>query len=359
MSLDPPNCIGSEFRSISSTQTCALGHCEIASSLKMSFSRQKDHAKFRREQRCLTWDAIVKVIARRRRLPEARATGNRALLYAVEQFAEHASDHALNIARSNRISLTDFTFNFNSLSNFECFVNFRFCKDDIIKFSRAMGWPSNVTKTSRNGYRLNPILATCIVLRRFAGPCRWVDLEEVFGKHSSQLSEIFWECLEKFVETRGHLLTGDVCAEFVAEKASTCAEAVHRKSQAMSNCIGFIDGTVIGISRPRGSRMQNVVYNGHKRKHALKYQTIVTPDGLILHEFGPLEGRRHDWTLYVRSGMNEQLCAVVAIDGKQYCIQGDSGYNRRIFMEVPCQSFNLTAAQKAFNEAMSSVRVTV
>ena len=164
--------------------------------------------------------------------------------------------------------------------------------------------------------------------------------------------------MEKFVETHGHLLTGDLYAEFVAEKASTHAEAVHQKSNAMPNCIGFLDGSVIGISGPRGSRMHNVVYIGHKRKHALKHQTIVSPDGLILHAFGLLEGLRHDWTLYVRCGMVEQLCAVLSIDGKQYFIYRDSGYNRRTFMEVPFQSSNLTAAQKAFNGAMSSVRVT-
>ena len=149
----------------------------------MSLSRQKYRAKFRREQRCMTWDAIVKFIARRRRLPDAGATGHRALIYAVEQFAEHASKHALNIARSNRISLPDFTFNFFSLSNYECLANFRFCKDDIVKVPRAMGWPSNVTRTSRNAYGLNPLLATCTVLRRFAEPCGWIDVEEVFGKH--------------------------------------------------------------------------------------------------------------------------------------------------------------------------------
>ena len=324
----------------------------------MPYSRQKDHAKFRREQQCMSWDAILKVIARRRR---AHGVGqqNQALLFAAKQYAENAFDNAINIARSNRISITEFAFNFNSLSNYECLINFRFCKDDICNVAKALNWPSNVTRTSRNGYGTNPLLATCIVLRRFAGPCRWIDLEEQFGKHSSQLSEIFWESLERFIETRGDLMTGEICSEFVAERAQLYSEAVHQKSNAMSNCIGFIDGTVIGISRPGGYRMQNVVYNGHKRKHALKYQAVVTPDGLILHAFGPLEGRRHDWTLYIRSGIEEQLPSALLVDGKQYCIYGDSGYNRRIFLEVPFQGSSLSSAQKAFNAGMSSVRVTV
>ena len=42
--------------------------------------------------------------------------------------------------------------------------------------------------------------------------------------------------------------------------------------------------------------MQRVAYNGHKRKHAMKFQGVTSPCGLALHLSGPLEGRRHEWT---------------------------------------------------------------
>jgi hypothetical protein len=102
-----------------------------------------------------------------------------------------------------------------------------------------------------------------------------------------------------------------------------------------SSCVGFIDGTVIGISRPGNSFQQRAAYNGHKRKHALKFQALMSPDGLILHAAGPLEGRRHDWTLYMRSGLDEELEGGLCIADTQYCIHGDSGYNRRAWMEIP------------------------
>jgi hypothetical protein len=101
-----------------------------------------------------------------------------------------------------------------------------------------------------------------------------------------------------------------------------------------SSCVGFIDGTVIGISRPGNSFQQRAAYNGHKRKHALKFQALMSPDGLILHAAGPLEGRRHDWTLYMRSGLDEELEGGLCIAYTQYCIYGDSGYNRRAWMEI-------------------------
>ena len=43
-------------------------------------------------------------------------------------------------------------------------------------------------------------------------------------------------------------------------------------------CFGFIDGTVRPISRP--GQHQRIVYNGHKRVHSLKFQSVALPNGL-------------------------------------------------------------------------------
>ena len=75
------------------------------------------------------------------------------------------------------------------------------------------------------------------------------------------------------------------------------AKAVNDKCQPLTDFVSFIDGTVIGIARPRGYVRQHIAYNGHKRKHDLKFQAVNSPDGLIVHVHGHIEGRRHDWTL--------------------------------------------------------------
>ena len=80
---------------------------------------------------------------------------------------------------------------------------------------------------------------------------------------------------------------------------------------------------------------------------------------MVLHAAGPIEGRRHDWKLYCRSGVDESLLGVIFVGGKQYCICGDFGYNQRPFLEVPYQGSNLSAPQRAINSAMSKERVTV
>lgn len=93
----------------------------------------------------------------------------------------------------------------------------------------------------------------------------------------------------------------------------------------------FIDDTFIGIARPKSHRRHRVVYKGHKRKHAIKYQAVKTPDRLIGHEAGLIEGRRHDWK-YVRSGLYQVRPALLEIEGVRYGLYGDSQYTRCWYM---------------------------
>ena len=64
------------------------------------------------------------------------------------------------------------------------------------------------------------------------------------------------------------------------------ADAISAKGAALNSCFGFIDGTVRPISKP-GER-QRVMYNGHKRVHGIKFQSIALPNGLIRNMYGPV-----------------------------------------------------------------------
>ena len=123
--------------------------------------------------------------------------------------------------------------------------------------------------------------------------------------------------------------------------------------------MGFIDGTVIGMARTGSDAMQRDCYNGHKRKHALKYQVVTTPDGMMFHISRPVVGRRHDWYMYMQSGLDEILAVALDYAGTRYCIYGDPGYNNRWFLETPFQGSNISPEQQTFNTAMSSIRITV
>ena len=66
----------------------------------------------------------------------------------------------------------------------------------------------------------------------------------------------------------------------------TYADAVYDKGAALDNCFGFVDGTVRPICRLNTN--QRVIYNGHKRVHALNFQSIAIPNGLIANLCGPV-----------------------------------------------------------------------
>eukprot|EP00171_Calliarthron_tuberculosum_P001768 IDg1768t1 len=324
----------------------------------MSRGRQRDYAQKKSARLVRMWRLTTFFLISRRAL--CPSTANSAvLLQAFEKYIRVRKDYESQLLYSRRISASQFTFNFNGLSNFDCLFLFRFEKDHIKNLLTLNGWPSSKTRTMRNRYACDAMLSTCVMLRRLASPCRWKELEILFGKHASQLSEIFWESIEHLIEEQGHLIKSSLKKEYIQENISKWSSSISIKSGALTNCIGFIDGTVIGISRPGDSGMQTVAYNGHKRKHALKFQAISTPDGMFLHMYGPLEGRKHDWTLYVRSNVDEQLEECLLNEGLFHCIYGDSGYSAREYLVIPFQGASLSEDQVAFNKAMSKSRITV
>ena len=175
--------------------------------------------------------------------------------------------------------ISSVSFNLNIYSERAAITDFRFKTTEIPAIARIMNWHDEPTKRCR--YRCDSTTACCIVLRKLATPCRWYDLEPVFGMHSSKLSEIFWEQMECFVESRGHLIT-TLRTELLAERAELYASAIKDKGAPLDNCVGFIDCSKIQMSRPGGDgEAQRACYSGHKRMHCLVYQTITTPDGLI------------------------------------------------------------------------------
>jgi hypothetical protein len=117
-------------------------------------------------------------------------------------------------------------------------------------------------------------------------------------------------------------------------------------------------GTVRPNCRPRVH--QEAIYNGHKRVHALKFQSVVLPNGLIGNLYGPVPGRRHDGHLLQSSDLiNNVRPKFDRGVNPPYCLYGDPAYPMRDpELIVPFRG-HLTEHEQAFNIAMSSVRQSV
>ena len=106
----------------------------------------------------------------------------------------------------------------------------------------------------------------------------------------------------------------DLQESLLVRREEMYAESIHRAGAPLDSCVGFIDSSKIQMSRPSGhSSLQRSCYSGHKRFHCLMYQTVTTPDGRILHLYGPEVGRPHDLTLLRESRLQDllQVCFIL------------------------------------------------
>ncbi|KAJ8915674.1 hypothetical protein NQ315_000606 [Exocentrus adspersus] len=202
-------------------------------------------------------------------------------------------------------------------------------------------------------------------LRRFAYPNRWSDLEPMFGLSNKSLSDIGNYVMNIIYENNTHLLFHLGNLPWLDENRMRmyAAEAIVIRGGPLHNCWSFIDGTARAMCRPILN--QENYYSGHKRFHALKYQSVVSPDGIIINLQGPYPGRRHDAAILRESNFHEQLEQhAVFPNGHSFVVYGDSAYGIRELLLYPFPNTEHVqdeerGAQQNFNYFMSVVRQSV
>ena len=126
----------------------------------------------------------------------------------------------------------------------------------------------------------------------------------------------------------------------------------------MSNCRGFIDVTVRLICRP--GQKQRYLYNGHKRTHSIKFQSVAAPNGLVANLYRSIEGKRHDSAMLAEFRLLDQMqLHCNDANGYPFCVYENAAYPLRAHLQKPFQGARLNDQQKEFNTAMSSVRTSV
>ena len=137
------------------------------------------------------------------------------------------------------------------------------------------------------------------------------------------------------------------------------ADAIYRSGAALENCWGFVDGTVRPVCRP--GEKKSAIYNGHKRVHSIKFQSLALPNGLVGHLYGPVEGRRHDRGMLASSGLLQDLqrFSNSSVTGLPMCVYGNPAYPLRAHLQGPYKAAVLTLYQREFSKSMSSTRVSV
>ena len=69
--------------------------------------------------------------------------------------------------------------------------------------------------------------------------------------------------------------------------------------------------------------------------HSLKFQSVVTPNGLIANLHGPFEGKRHGSTMLQATGLLNDLKRVAFYNGVPLCLYGDPAYRLGLHLQTP------------------------
>ena len=178
----------------------------------------------------------------------------------------------------------DEVFHLESMNESECKAEFRFEKEDIVPLLDVLALPDKFV--CNQGSKCSALEGLCILLKRLTYPCRYSDMMHRFQRPVPELSMIVNTVLDYVYIRHSHRLTQWNMALLNPAALEQYAEVITEKGSALTNCLGFIDGTVRPICRPE--KNQKVVYNGHKRIHSLKFQSLVLPNGIIGNLYGPV-----------------------------------------------------------------------
>ena len=122
--------------------------------------------------------------------------------------------------------------------------------------------------------------------RRMACPCRYYDLILCFGRPVPVLSMICNHVIDFIFDSYLHRISRWNPQLLDPASLQMYCDTTFRKGAPLDNCFGFIDGAVRPVCRP--GEQQRVLWNGHKRVHALKSQSVVLPSVRIAHMYGPV-----------------------------------------------------------------------
>ncbi|OWZ16071.1 hypothetical protein PHMEG_00010185 [Phytophthora megakarya] len=190
-----------------------------------------------------------------------------------------------------------------------------------------------------------------MLLRRLAYPSRLEDLEPEFGGRKACV-------LSSVINTTAQLIYGKIKDKMEFDQRMVdryhdrSATAIFDKVGRLSNCFGFIDGTIRRICRP--TYYQKQAYSGHKRTHCIKFQSVIMANGLIVGLCGPFEGRRHDSYMLRQSDLKTNMELYPG-----YVIYGDSGYPLKSWLITPFSRAAPTEAELRFNRDLSKARIAV
>lgn len=198
-----------------------------------------------------------------------------------------------------------------------------------------------------------------MLLRHLSYPIRAIDIETMFGWEQSRFSRVT-QTLAAYIWNRWQHLFDFDRERLSYAKLQEFAGVIKQKGALAERVWGFIDGTARRVART--VRNQRMLYSKYKHTHSLRYLMVMTPDGLFVYVFGPVEGRKNDEALFKESNL-AQLLEQVSNDPSEEILSifGDRGFqfgaSAHLLSHIPGDV--LTPEEQEWNYSMSRVRETI
>ena len=248
----------------------------------------------------------------------------------------------------------------NMYSEEQCWAHLRFRKADLPLLLQALRLPNvirikHASETRRGHHHIfSGMEALVTFLSRMATAATW-EQQQLFlgGRARSAYTGAFYHVLHHIWDNYAGCIT-DI--NRWSAWALTFANAAINAGSPAQHCVGFLDGTIRSSCRP--SRHQRLAYTGYGRRHGLKFQTVVSPNGMITDFFGPVLARHGDGHMLRVSHLLQRMATFCAAAGGHYYIYGDSAYPLHQYLLRGLKGV-MTPQQQAFCTAMSTVRESV
>jgi hypothetical protein len=128
--------------------------------------------------------------------------------------------------------------------------------------------------------------------------------------------------------------------------------------QEFPDVAAIVDATEQPTQRPQDPDEQKSYYSGKKKRHTLKTQVVVGPDGELMGHSETVPGAKHDKTLYDDSRVGARLDDDEAMMGDKG-FQGIQHDQLAVLPDKKPKGGELTEAQKARNRRISHYRIVV
>ena len=257
-----------------------------------------------------------------------------------------------------------------------CKEKFGFLKADLPKLLKVLKL-SDKTFLLKNKSKVFGEEVMLLSLARFRTKCKFSELGTIFERDCSILSHTFSVFIDYVLTNFSNMLTNAL--KYWLPSLPHFAECIRKKiaeyginfKSGTFFVFGFYDDTVLECRRPgagplydslnrNSNRIQESFYNGWKKHHGFKYQTLELPNGLAADVFGPRSFRRNDLQLLEESQLNARLHDLQITSRVQYKAYGDGIFpiqTHLIGKHSIIEGNPLNARFSAENEVMTKIRI--